>query len=118
VGGKLSLFGCARVVRADVDHRVRVVRRRVGVRCLDGAVPVATLGGGRVVEARVLDGEVADLLAVDGRLDLLDHRGGLRGIRATEREARVHVDLRRALALLVLARGRAGGISGGSATGP
>ena len=98
-------LGGAGVVGPDVDHGVRIRDRLVGVLLLDGAVPVAVVGGRRVVEVEVLDRPVADLHAVERLLDLLDHRVGLLGIRALARQARIHVDLSRARALLVLADG-------------
>ena len=98
----------ARVVGADVDHRIRVGGHRGGVRLLDRAVPVAVVGGRRVVEVEVLDREVADLLAVERLADLLDERVRLLGVRALARQAGVNVDLRAARALLVLARRRLG----------
>ena len=89
-------LGRTGVVGPDVDHRVGVGRRLVGVLLLDRSVPVAVVRGGRVVEVRVLDGEVADLLAVEDRLDLLDERVGLLGVGALAGKARVDVDLARA----------------------
>ena len=96
-------LGRARVVGADVDHRVRVSGRLVGVLLLDRAVPVAVVGGRRVVQVEVLDREIADLLAVERVLDLLDERVRLLRVRTLARQAGVDVDLVRARALLVLA---------------
>src|SRR4029079_14702836 len=94
-------LGSARVVGPDVDHRVRVGSRLVGVLLLDRAVPVAVVGGRGVVEVEVLDRLVADLLAVKRLFDLLDDGVRLLRVGALARQARIDVDLGGARALLV-----------------